>query len=171
MPEPVIPNPESAAVETVPVAEIAQAILMVRGHKLLLDSDLAALYGVPTKRLNEQVRRNSARFPGDFVFRLTRDETEALNRSQIATGSASHAPDTGADNSRECAGLEAARIPAGGPGLWHGRTAHRSAAVGIADRRGPRPAGTHGRSAGRAVGSHDEGAAPGPAPKRRSVSG
>ena len=51
---------------------------------------LASLYGVPTKRLNEQVKRNSARFPEDFAFRLTSDEVEFLNRSQIATGSQRH---------------------------------------------------------------------------------
>ncbi len=51
---------------------------------------LAALYGVSTKRLNEQVKRNSLRFPADFAFRLTPDEVEFLNRSQIATGSQRH---------------------------------------------------------------------------------
>jgi len=56
----------------------------------MLDTDLAELYGVPTKRLNEQVKRNQDRFPEDFVFRLTRAEVEALNRSQIATGSQKH---------------------------------------------------------------------------------
>lgn len=68
----------------VPVERIERAILFVRGHKVLLDSDLAALYGVPTKRLNEQVRRNQERFPSDFMFELTRAEYEAL-RSQFAT--------------------------------------------------------------------------------------
>ena len=52
----------------------------------MLDEDLAAVYGVPTKRLNEQVRRNSGRFPADFVFRLTPNEVSNL-RSQIATSS------------------------------------------------------------------------------------
>jgi hypothetical protein len=60
---------------------IAQHILALRGQRVLLDADLAGLYGVATKRLNEQVKRNEARFPGDFVFRLTRAEIEALNRS------------------------------------------------------------------------------------------
>ena len=59
-------------------------ILLVRGHRVLLDSDLAELYGVAVKRLNEQVKRNAARFPGDFMFKLTREESEVL-RSQIAT--------------------------------------------------------------------------------------
>ena len=56
----------------------------MRGHKVLLDADLATLYGVTTKRLNEQVRRNRERFPEDFVFQLAQDEYEAL-RSQFAT--------------------------------------------------------------------------------------
>ncbi|MCI0517735.1 MAG: ORF6N domain-containing protein [Woeseiaceae bacterium] len=55
-----------------------------------LDVELAALYGVTTKRLNEQVKRNAARFPEDFLFRLNRTEVEALNRSQTATGSQKH---------------------------------------------------------------------------------
>lgn len=68
----------------VPLAEIERRILTVRGQKVMLDSDLAHLYGVPTKRLNEQVRRNLGRFPPDFMFQLTAEEASAL-RSQIAT--------------------------------------------------------------------------------------
>ena len=74
----------------VPVHDITRAILVLRGQRVLLDAELAGLYGVTTKRLNEQVKRNAARFPEDFMFRLTRAETEALNRSQIATGSQKH---------------------------------------------------------------------------------
>lgn len=59
-------------------------ILEVRGQRVLLDSDLAELYGVSTKRLNEQVRRNADRFPSDFLFELSNQEVAAL-RSQIAT--------------------------------------------------------------------------------------
>jgi hypothetical protein len=70
--------------------QIASAILVLRGHRVLLDAELAALYGVTTKRLNEQVKRNVARFPADFIFRLTKTETVALNRSQNATGSQKH---------------------------------------------------------------------------------
>jgi predicted DNA binding protein len=73
-----------------PPADIARAILILRGHRIILDAELAGLYGVTTKRLNEQVKRNANRFPEDFMFRLTRAETEALNRSQIATGSQKH---------------------------------------------------------------------------------
>lgn len=74
----------------VPVEHITRSILVLRGQRVLLDAELAALYGVTTKRLNEQVKRNSERFPEDFLFRLTRSEIEALNRSQIATGSQKH---------------------------------------------------------------------------------
>ena len=56
----------------------------------MLDSDLAELYEVTTKRLNEQVRRNRDRFPTDFMFRLNEEEVDTLNRSQIATGSQKH---------------------------------------------------------------------------------
>lgn len=68
----------------VSLERIAQSILVLRGHRVLLDADLAALYGVTTKRLNEQVRRNLDRFPEDFMFQLAQDEHEAL-RSQFAT--------------------------------------------------------------------------------------
>jgi ORF6N domain len=68
----------------------SQSILVFRGHKVLLDAELAELYGVPTKRLNEQVKRNAARFPEDFLFRLTSAEVEGLNRSHFATGSQKH---------------------------------------------------------------------------------
>jgi hypothetical protein len=70
--------------------QIARAILVMRGHRVLLDADLASLYGVTTKRLNEQVKRNAARFPAGFIFRLTKTEIVALNRSQNATGSQKH---------------------------------------------------------------------------------
>lgn len=57
---------------------------MIRGQKVMADFDLAELYGVPTKRLNERVTRNKKQFPRDFMFRLTRREAESL-RSQFAT--------------------------------------------------------------------------------------
>ena len=63
-----------------------QCITRIRGHAVILDSDLAALYGVPVKRLNEQVRRNKERFPEHFMFQLTDAEWQSL-RSQIATAS------------------------------------------------------------------------------------
>jgi hypothetical protein len=68
----------------VPLERIAAAIHVVRGHRVMLDADLAVLYGVTTKRLNEQVKRNRGRFPADFMFRLTTRETAGL-RSQVAT--------------------------------------------------------------------------------------
>ena len=71
-------------------AHVALAIRRIRGQKVLLDADLATLYGTTTKRLNEQVKRNAARFPEDFMFRLNRVEVEELNRSQFATGSQKH---------------------------------------------------------------------------------
>ena len=74
----------------VPVERIERTIMVLRGQKVMLDADLAALYGTTTKRLNEQVRRNRERFPEDFLFQLTRAEGEALNRSQIATSSQKH---------------------------------------------------------------------------------
>ncbi|MGB6976486.1 MAG: ORF6N domain-containing protein [Gammaproteobacteria bacterium] len=52
--------------------------LLIRNNKVILDTDLAALYGVTTKRLNEQVKRNHARFPSDFMFQLTRAEKEEV---------------------------------------------------------------------------------------------
>ncbi len=73
-----------------PIEHVGNRILLIRAQRVMLDADLAELYGVPTKRLNEQVKRNQNRFPEDFMFRLTRAEVEALNRSQIATGSQKH---------------------------------------------------------------------------------
>ena len=65
---------------------IAQRILVLRGQRVLLDADLAALYGVSARRLNEQVKRNLAKFPADFVFRLGIKEMQNL-KSQFATSS------------------------------------------------------------------------------------
>ena len=65
---------------------IENLIHIIRGQQVMLDSDLARLYGVETKRLNEQVKRNIDRFPEDFMFQLTKSESEDL-RSQIATSS------------------------------------------------------------------------------------
>jgi len=77
-------NKKHAAGALVATAKIARQILVVRGHKVMIDADLAALYGVTTKRFNEQVKRNLARFPADFMFQLSETEHAAL-RSQIAT--------------------------------------------------------------------------------------
>ena len=58
----------------VKVGKIQQRILLIRGEKVIIDADLAEVYGVPTRRLNEQVRRNGDRFPSDFMFQLTPEE-------------------------------------------------------------------------------------------------
>ena len=63
---------------------LEKRIVTMRGERVILDSDLAELYGVSTKRLNEQVRRNLAKFPADFAFQLTAEEMVSL-RSQFAT--------------------------------------------------------------------------------------
>ena len=57
---------------------VDDVILTIRGHKVILDADLAHIYGVETKNLNKACRRNTLRFPEDFVFRLTADEVERL---------------------------------------------------------------------------------------------
>ena len=92
-----------------PVERITSRILLVRGHKIMLDANLAELYGVTTKALNQTVKRNAERFPEDFAFQLTPAEAgilrskiatsslqlddpkdDFLNRSQIVTGSQKH---------------------------------------------------------------------------------
>lgn len=78
-------GPESS-VALVPIERVERSILLIRGEKVILDADLADLYEVPTKRLNEQVRRNRDRFPPDFMFQLTAKELANL-RSQFATSS------------------------------------------------------------------------------------
>jgi hypothetical protein len=93
----------NSKVEMVSAGDITHLIRFIRDQRVILDNDLAAVYGVPTKRLNEQYRRNVDRFPEDFAFRLTQDEWAALrsqdttgfevavaNRSQNATGSQKH---------------------------------------------------------------------------------
>jgi hypothetical protein len=72
----------------IPVERIENRIFLVRGLKVMLDMDLAEVYGVATKRLNEQVRRNIERFPQDFMFELSNEEVRNL-RSQIATANLS----------------------------------------------------------------------------------
>jgi hypothetical protein len=69
---------------------ISRRILLIRGQKVMLDADLAELYGVSTKALNQAVKRNIERFPEDFMFRLDVEEVADLNRSQIVTGSQKH---------------------------------------------------------------------------------
>ena len=70
--------------EIIPIERVVQSIRWIRGQKVLLGSDLAGLYGVATKGLNQAVKRNRARFPDDFMFQLNREET-CLLRSQFVT--------------------------------------------------------------------------------------
>ena len=68
----------------IPIETIEKKIYLVRGHKIMLDNDLAELYGVPTKVFNQAVSRNIKRFPADFMFQLNNDEYTSL-RSQFVT--------------------------------------------------------------------------------------
>jgi hypothetical protein len=69
---------------SIPAESIERGILLIRGQRVMLDADLAKVFGVTTKRLNQQLSRNIDRFPEDFVFQLTQEEFESL-RLQIAT--------------------------------------------------------------------------------------
>ena len=72
-----------------PVEQIAATILTIRGQRVIIDADLARLYGVSTKQLNQAVKRNAERFPDDFMFQLTVEEHDNL-RSQFVTSSGGH---------------------------------------------------------------------------------
>ncbi|HZE27295.1 MAG TPA: ORF6N domain-containing protein [Terriglobales bacterium] len=82
-----MPKPHSAL--AIPVES---RILVLRNHKVLLDTDLAELYGVSVKRLNEQVKRNQERFPSDFMFQLTAAEHEALRSQSAGRGGRRYPP-------------------------------------------------------------------------------
>ncbi|MBI4350121.1 MAG: ORF6N domain-containing protein [Elusimicrobia bacterium] len=71
--------------DLIPQEVLEAKIFVIRGHRVMLDRDLAGLYGVKVKRLNEQVRRKIKRFPGDFLFQLSEAEADDLSRSQFAT--------------------------------------------------------------------------------------
>lgn len=79
-------EPNNLSPTAISIAEIEAHIFVMRGQKVMLDEHLALAYGVTTKRLNEQVKRNIARFPNDFVFQLTQEELQTI-RSQLATAS------------------------------------------------------------------------------------
>ena len=79
-----MPMNEPTVISPMNADAIRSRIITIRGVQVMLDRDLAELYGVPTKRLNEQVKRNARRFPGNFMFQLTKEELEDW-RSQIAT--------------------------------------------------------------------------------------
>jgi hypothetical protein len=70
----------------IPLGRIERSILMIRGQKVMLDRDLAQLYGVETRALNQAVRRNIGRFPEDFMFRLTREEIMRISQFVISSG-------------------------------------------------------------------------------------
>ncbi len=78
--------PKSAKTVIIPDELIMNNIYLIRGQKVMIDHDLAKLYQVEKKRLNEQVSRNKERFPGDFMFQLNKEEFQNL-KSQIATSS------------------------------------------------------------------------------------
>lgn len=77
----------SQSTALIPTARIERRILLLRGEKVMLDSDLAELYGVETKVLNQAVKRNLERFPADFMFQLSAEEARLVMRSQIVTSS------------------------------------------------------------------------------------
>jgi len=79
-------EPNNLSLAAISIAEIEAHIFVMRGQKVMLDEHLALAYGVTTKRLNEQVKRNIARFPNDFVFQLTQEELQTI-RSQLAMAS------------------------------------------------------------------------------------
>lgn len=80
------PKPNAVAAEPLSIGEVAQRIHLIRGQRVVLDADLASFYGETTKRFNQQVNRNRARFPEDFMFQLN-DEEFANLRLQFATSS------------------------------------------------------------------------------------
>ena len=82
-------GPYMSTTKIIAIEKIERAIYLIRGEKVMLDRDLAVLYGVETKALNRAVKRNLQRFPSDFMFQLTAEETEIL-RCQYGTSSLSH---------------------------------------------------------------------------------
>ena len=101
----------------VPLRRIEQAILVIRGHRVMLSTDLAALYDVEPKVLVQTVKRNIERFPDDFMFQLTRDEYRIL-KSQFVTSSWGGAPGAALRLHRAGRGdaVERAAQQAGSPG-------------------------------------------------------
>jgi hypothetical protein len=75
----------------IPIERIRQSILMIRGFKVMLDRDLASLYGVETRVLNQAVKRNIKRFPPDFMFQLTREEIRNISQFVICSSDFKHA--------------------------------------------------------------------------------
>ena len=77
------------AIELIPLERIQNSIFLIRGEKVLIDSDLAELYGVTTGNLNKAVKRNLERFPPDFVFQLTDEEENLIFQNGISNSSTS----------------------------------------------------------------------------------
>jgi hypothetical protein len=71
---PILKRSMGSPLTSIPIGQIEQRILLIRGQRVMLDADLAMLYGVPTRVLNQAVRRNAKRFPQDFMFKLTQSE-------------------------------------------------------------------------------------------------
>ena len=80
--------------ETILVQQIAQRIRILRGEKVILDFDLATLYGVETRTLNQAVKRNADRFPADFMFQLSEQETEMVSQLVIPSAPGHTVPDS-----------------------------------------------------------------------------
>jgi ORF6N domain len=85
VPSTVSKAPNTSSSGLIPLEKIDAAIYTIRGHKVLLDAGLASLYGVSTKVLNQTVKRNLERFPDDFMFKLSAEESEAVLKSQTVT--------------------------------------------------------------------------------------
>ena len=79
--------PSKRKIDSQKIEKVESRIYLIRGHRVMIDSDLAAIYGVTTKRLNEQLKRNRSRFPEGFAFQLTVKELRSL-RSQFVTSNA-----------------------------------------------------------------------------------
>lgn len=94
---------------SISVERIERCIYLIRGQKVILDRDLAKLYGVETRVLNQAVRRNRDRFPDDFMFSLTREEIRNLSQIVISSG-IKHAPNVFAFTEQGVAMLSGARI-------------------------------------------------------------
>ena len=98
----------------IPVERIERAIYLIRGHKVILDADLAALYTVETKALNQAVRRNQERFPEDFMFRLTDEESDRLS---FHPGISNTTPESGTSDLRSQSVISNAGPESDGPAL------------------------------------------------------
>jgi hypothetical protein len=127
---------EKGELERIPAERVARAIVLVRGQRVLLDRDLAVLYGVETRVLNQAVRRNIVRFPPDFLFMLTREEIR--NISQIVTCSTiKHARSVSAFTEQGVAMLSRPQERAGDCGQYCYHAGVRAAARGDVLTEGP----------------------------------